>query len=140
VLLLVDNLVPNAANEPYTVARTLLSIQLQHTNVSQLTLAAAGLLVMPNEEAGDFPILTAPPDPLAPNHSYLHWDTDVYTQYGTGGANGPLHYSNEGWKWDVTQRRRLREQDRLCLIISSDPGNTENLTFIIEGRLLLLIP
>jgi len=136
-----DNLVPNAANVPFTVARIEFSAHTNYANASDSTVISAGILVMNNEEAGDFAILTAPPDPLAPNHSYLHWDTEVRSQAGTGGVNGPaILDTNDGFRWSVKQRRRLGESERLVAIFSADPANNNAIGVIQQGRLLLRFP
>jgi len=111
-----------------------------HTNVAQFTEWYHGLLVMNDDEVASFPTASQIPSAALPDRSFAHWDAHSLLQYGTGGANGPLFVQNPDVMWDIKQRRRLAERDRLVILYEADGANTENVTIETAGRLLLSFP
>jgi len=139
-LTLLDNLVPNVAAIPFSVLRAELSVNLLRPNAATLDLTAAGILVLSSDEAASFAVMTSVPNPLLPAHSYAWTGFDFYESFGTGGANGPQHWTDEGWRISLRQARRLAEVERYCLVMATDAANINNVAVNVWGRLLLSFP
>jgi len=132
-----DTNVPNFLTTPYTILRTVLSLAVVPTGAPPNIGGSwsAGLLVVTNNEVASFVGSTFPPDPETPSRDYLRTWTQHFNRLAT--YAGDLAMNTDV---DVTQRRRLREEDRYVLAFSNDTLTSGPLDYHVWGRILVAFP